>query len=167
MALPDHQGKVFVYREGAGLIPEGMTPYDARPIILCSDYDRNRVEFIRNIAIGGLVEKVNAFNTARRPPKTVDPVLAATDALVVRVGCTTALGQTLALEDFSQRTIANVLNVLYLEAPCPKLKQNMSPSDKDPTSVNWVLAPTGQMLLQTFPLPYRRFEPNEKIVYGY
>eukprot|EP00658_Telonema_sp_P-2_P051066 TRINITY_DN39081_c0_g2_i1.p1 TRINITY_DN39081_c0_g2~~TRINITY_DN39081_c0_g2_i1.p1 ORF type:complete len:149 (+),score=22.75 TRINITY_DN39081_c0_g2_i1:95-541(+) len=133
----------------------------------CSEYDRNRVEILRNVAMGVLAEKVHSHNEAKTPPRTVDPVLAATDAILIRVGCTTALGQTLGFEDFTQQTVAGVLNVLHLEAPCPKLKQHMSPSDRDPTSVNWVLAPTGQMLLQTFPLPYRRFEPSEKIVYGY
>ena len=167
LALPDHEGRVFVHREGAGLTPEGMTPYDARPITLCGSFDQQRVEQLRGSSFGQLADKIAEAKRQQQRIKNVDPVLAATDAVFIRIGCTTAIGQTLALEDFTQRTIGELLDVLYLEAPCPKLRKHMLPTDLDPTAVNWVLAPTGQMLLQTFPLPYRRYEPNEKLVYGY
>lgn len=102
-----------------------------------------------------------------RPRYNNSPFLASIDAIMIRLNCLTVLGQTLALEDFAEVEDKGGMRFLYLEAPCPVREDDMEPEDMDPTSVNWVLAPSVWALLQSYPIPYRNFEPSEELVYTY
>eukprot|EP00658_Telonema_sp_P-2_P027705 TRINITY_DN21351_c0_g1_i1.p1 TRINITY_DN21351_c0_g1~~TRINITY_DN21351_c0_g1_i1.p1 ORF type:complete len:219 (-),score=46.07 TRINITY_DN21351_c0_g1_i1:62-718(-) len=51
LALPDFVGNVIVYRENTanvamGVSTQGSTPYEFRPVLLCTEYNKTRVEFL-------------------------------------------------------------------------------------------------------------------------
>ena len=140
-------------------------------MLLCTEYNKTRVEFLPPSATAADINRKLAShrpqpwgNKAISEEDEEDAFLRSIDALVIRIPCNSVLGQSLALEDFTVKHFAGGTKGLFLQAPCPVAPNT---PQQNTGRVNWVHGPTPRVLLQSFPLPERFYEPNDVLTYGY